>query len=823
MGGRTIQLGADERPLEGGWTLLVTESGRYEKPVDVHRPAVRLPAVVPGTIAAALATAGLYDIDNPQSLLDKDAWYFRSLEGEAKGPAILRFEGLATIAEVYLNGELRLTSTSMFECHELPVVLTGKDELAICFRALGPHLERKGPRARWRPQLIDHQGLRLVRTTLLGHMPGWCPSVHAVGPWRPVSLVRPAAHALSDFRLTATLGDHRQGILAASLDLAGEATTVRMSCNGVTASLTKADDGRFGGNLEIPSVEAWWPHTHGTPKLYGAELEIDGTKHSLGLVGFRTIAVDHGADGRDFAITVNGERIFCRGAVWTNADILRLPGDTESYAPWLSRAADAGINMIRIGGTMAYESGDFFRLCDRLGILVWQDFMFANFDYPVAEEAFADAVDREVADLLQSTQGSPSLAVLCGGSEVYQQAAMLGLPERIWRGPLFTDRLKAVSAGWRPDAVYVENSPSGGAMPFSPNEGVTHYYGVGAYCRPLEDARRADIRFAAESLAFAHVPQQAPLDRHLPVPAVHDPRWKARIPRDPGTSWDFEDIRDHYLQLLYDIDPARLRRENPSRYLDLSRAVTGEVVTETFAEWRRPGSSCNGALIWTFQDLLPGAGWGVIDSTGEPKPVWYAMKRAFRPVQLLLTDEGTNGLYLHAVNEAAVRRDVEIALTCLRDGRQTVVSGRRELSLASREAISLPATDLFGAFFDTTYAFRFGPPGHDVTMARMVDTGSGDLIAEAFHFPTGRKNAFFDAEISVTLRNTGEFWQLELESDRFAQSVHVEAEGFAVSDDWFHTGPGKRVLTLAPRNGTSPQTLPTGEISSLGSSRRWRF
>ncbi|MGO8658306.1 hypothetical protein ACC771_22335, partial [Rhizobium ruizarguesonis] len=81
--------------------------------------------------------------------------------------------------------------------------------------------------------------------------------------------------------------------------------------------------------------------------------------------------------------------------------------------------------------------------------------------------------------------------------------------------------------------------------------------------------------------------------------------------------------------------------------LDLSRAVTGEVIEETFAEWRRKGSACNGALVWTLQDLLPGPGWGVIDSTGEPKPVWYAMRRAFRPVQVVFTDEGTNGLDVH--------------------------------------------------------------------------------------------------------------------------------------------------------------------------------
>ena len=96
------------------------------------------------------------------------------------------------------------------------------------------------------------------------------------------------------------------------------------------------------------------------------------------------------------------------------------------------------MNMIRIGGTMTYESADFFRLCDRLGLMVWQDLIFANFDYPSADAAFVTSVDREIETFLSGIQGSPSLAVLCGGSEVYQQGAMLGLPERIWK----TDCLK---------------------------------------------------------------------------------------------------------------------------------------------------------------------------------------------------------------------------------------------------------------------------------------------------------------------------------------------------------------------------------------------
>lgn len=817
--------GADERPLEAGWFLQSTAPGAAATPHDLKGPGLRIAAPVPGTAAQALAQAGLFDPQRPTPLHDRDFWYFRSLAGEHPGPAVLRFGGLATIAEVYLNGRHMLISESMFESHDLQLTLTGDDELAICFRALEPHLQKRGPRARWRPQLADSQGLRLVRTTQLGRMPGWCPEIHPVGPWRGVSLIRPSVHALDDLTFNATLTEDGTGRLSVSFGLGrGTASDIRLHCAGREACLAADEKSVVRGTLEIPDVIPWWPHTHGTPHLHVASLLIDGHEHGLGLVGFRRLEIERGQDGRDFRLKVNGVEVFCRGAVWATADILRLSGDCDAYLPWLTLARQAGMNMLRVAGTMAYETPDFFRLCDQFGILVWQDLMFANYDYPFAEEGFRAHIEREVLQFLRGIQASPSLAILCGGSEVYQQAAMLGLPQAAWRSELFSDFLPKLAAFLSPGIPYVENSPCGGSVPFAVNEGVSHYYGVGAYCRPLEDARRADIRFAGECLAFAHVPQQQTLDRTLPVPPVVHPKWKERVPRDRGASWDFDDIRDHYLQLLYGFDPTRLRREDPARYLDFSRATTGEVLEETFAEWRRAESRCGGALVWTLQDLMPGAGWGVIDSTGEPKPVWHAMKRAFRPVQVVLTDEGTNGLDIHLINDGGRPVEAHLHIACLRQGLAPVVTGERAVVLEPRSTRMLHATDLFGAFFDTTYAFRFGPPSHDVTVARLVDVASGATVAEAFHYPLGRAAALHDSTISATLKAANDGWQLELSTDRLAQSVHISSDTHRAEEDWFHLAPSTtRSVRLHRRDDAGGDAGPSGTIAHLGSARHFSF
>ena len=806
----TYAFGAEVRRLDTGWSMTVCEAGAYARPGDLPAPLQSIPAMVPGTAAKALEAADLFDRHKPEPLIDRDIWYRCQLRDEPPGHAILRLEGLATIAEVFLDETLILSADSMFESHDVAVELTGDHTLSICFRALKPHLERTGPRARWRQRLINNQGLRLLRTTPLGFMPGWAPEIHAVGPYRPISLIRPGQTTLSDLSISATLAEDGTGLLSVRFACAGEPRAFRLSCGGQETAF-EVRDGICSGELRLPDAKPWWPHTHGEPSLYDVILRTDDEEVTLARTGFRSVSVDRGQDGDDFAVILNSKKIFCRGAVWTSADSVALSGDRATYEPWLKLAREAGMNMIRVPGIATYESEAFFALCDELGLMVWQDFMLANFDYPVADPAFVIHVKTEVAQFLERTQASPSLTILCGGSEIYQQGAMLGLPERIWKGQLCEELLRDFSADTRPDVPYVVNSPSGGALPFYPNAGVAHYYGVGAYKRPLEDARRANIRFAAECLAISNLAADEDLAGA-----------KAGIPRDTGADWDFEDVRDHYLGELYGVDPQQLRSTDFERYLSLSRIVTGEVMEASFAEWRRPGSSCHGALVFTFQDVMPGPGWGVVDVQGVPKPAWYALKRAFRPVLLVFADEGTNGLDIHMLNETAQMLPVRIEITCLRDGRVPVVGGQRELTLSPRCAESISSVALFGAFFDTTYAYRFGPPSHDVTVARLVDATDGAILAEAFHFPLGRGKAMRDSDIQVTLDQSGKDTRLELTADTLAQSVWIDCPGYRASDNGFHLAPGTiKTVRLTTLDGAPAH--PKGAVRALGASRSTEF
>jgi beta-mannosidase len=287
---------------------------------------------------------------------------------------------------------------------------------------------------------------------------------------------------------------------------------------------------------------------------------------------------------------------------------------------------------------------------------------------------------------------------------------MTGLTADRWENPLFDADLPDWTASSLPGVRYVRSSPTGGALPFHPGTGIAHYYGVGAYLRDLSDARLSNVRFAAECLALANVPDEETVDAFLApgqTPPTH-PRWKERVPRDNGVGWDFDDVRDHYLRLLHGVDPIALRSTDPGEYLRRSRDVTGEVMARTFAEWRRPGSSCNGAIVLMLRDLWPGAGWGLIDAEGRPKQALRSLRPILRESAAFLTDEGMNGLWLHIVDDGAVVADHGVTaqvlpLRCTPTG----------VTLSLRQHGSVCVDALMGRFSDSTYSYRFGPPPSD--------------------------------------------------------------------------------------------------------------
>jgi beta-mannosidase len=799
--GRVRAVSGHERLAVTAWEVCAVAPGAIAGPEGIDElPAGGWTAAAgPTTAAATLRAAGTWSLDGAARRFDEQDWWWRArvpLAPAAEREAlVLCLGGLATLADVWWNGAHVLASDDMFVAHELAVAAapSGDNELVIRCRALDGALAAKRPRPRWRVPMLEHQQLRWIRTTLLGRTPGWSPPAAAVGPWREVRVERRRGVIVEGLRLRAeVMGDAgvlgvicraRHAAGAMSIVLARDGREHRVELTG-TVGGTHEQVGR----LVVPDVARWWPHTHGEPACYDAHLEIGGATVELGPIGFRTIAIDHGARGDDFAVTVNGARVFCRGACWTPIDPVALDAPAAAVDAAVAQAADCGMNMLRVGGTMVYESDAFHDACDARGVMVWQDLMFANLDYPEDDAAFVATAEREVRQQLARLAARPSTTIVCGGSEVEQQAAMWGAPRERWAPRLFHDVLAKVAASEAPGVPYWPSSAHGGAFPHAPNAGTSSYYGVGAYLRPLDDARRSEVRFASECLAFANVPQQV-----APGARVHHPAWKARVPRDLGAGWDFDDVRDHYVARLYGVDCAAVRHADPDRHLALGRVATGEVMAAAFGEWRRARSATRGALIWFLRDLWSGAGWGVVDAAGAPKPCWYYVKRALAPVAVAITDEGTSGLAIHVVNDRPEVLRGELELAMFRAGEIAVGRATRAIEVPARGAIELGAAELLDHFMDLSYAYRFGPPTCDVVVARIGG-------AEAFHFPTGlARSRELDVGLSVLARPGA----LVVTTRRFAQSVQIELEGAGpdarLGDNYFHLAPGAEKIISVER------------------------
>jgi beta-mannosidase len=778
-------------------------------------------AQVPGTAAGTLRELGRWHWgEDDEDLLDGSDWWYRCRfdcpSGDLAGTWRLELDGLATVADVWLNGAHVLHSENMWVTHRIPISnLNPRNVLLLRFAALSPLLNQRRPRPRWRSLQLRSQNQRWYRTTLLGRVPGWSACGAPVGPWRPIRLLDIAAGALVAERQFETRCDGTTGIVRARVSLEGVAIgdTAQLSVGDHTVSTAVADvngESVIDVSVEVADAQRWWPHTHGEQPLYSVRLSIGGHELDLGRLGFRTVEVDREDGG--FSISVNGVPVFCRGAFWMPPDVVSLHAPESALRESFRHVVDGGMNMLRIGGYVSYEDRRFWDLCDELGILVWQDCMLAGFD-PPEEPDFVESVRVEVTQELRKLQGRPSLAIVCGSSEMQQQAAMFGLSSDRYHSPLLEETIPALVQDALPGMPYVVSSPTGGELPFEPGEGVAHYFGVGAYLRPVSDARTAGVRFAAECLSFGIPPERLTVERSFGSANVagHHPIWKAGVARDSGTSWDFEDVRDDYVRHIFDVDPFRVRYADPERYLDLGRAVVAHLMSTVMADWRCIQSSCAGALILSWHDLCPGAGWGLLDSNTIPKAPWFALRRVLAPVATLITDDGLAGLRVHVVNDHSSRLEGELRLTLYNANGAAVEEAISPIKVDGHSEQHWNAATLLGGFRDLTNAYRFGPPAYDLVRARLE---AGDTVSEAFHLPLGLgRRQEPDLGLEAHAAPGRDNWQLTVLTRRFAQWVVIDVPGFAAQDSWFHLAPGsQRTVVLRPLDG-SP--TPKGRVRAV--------
>ena len=754
---------------------------------------------------------------------DFDWWFvseFKEPAATSLNKAVIHFPPIATIAEVWLNEKPILNSQSMFFSNTITdCEFAEQNRLVICIRGISSLLNQKLPRPRWKTKLVKQQGLRWIRTSLLGHISAWTPKQPIAGILGTVEIESRCQVVKKS--ISASVIDSNGVIkLSAELFSADQITSLQLSVNNKTINLNFIQQDttiQIDDVIELDNFEYWWPHTHGVPNCYSLTLRIEFANRtenvSLDTIGFRRIDVDQ--DSGRFAFHINDKPVFVRGVCWTISSMKYWHQNESLMLRQLQAVKMSGANMIRVVGTGDYQSDFFYETCSRLGILVWQDFMFANMDYPTDDESFNKLILKEVQYQATRISQYPCLALFCGNSEVEQQARMLGLSTEEASNEFFDKSLPELLHVTVADTQYISSTPTGGAMPFHLNVGPSHYYGVGAYRRPLLEVRQHDVRFAAETLGFSNIPHQTTLNEIFSgdTPVVHDPRWKLGCPRDSGTGWDFDDIRDHYFRQLFDRDPNEVRYSDPEQYLTLSRVTCGEVMLQVFNEWRRAGSGNSGGLIWFYKDLVPGAGWGIIDSNNNKKATYYYLKRAWQPVNVFITDEVFQGININLINESQHNFKGQLKLIALNNFNNPIIDHEMRVELLPSQNIAINADKVIDQFFDITNVYRFGPKKIHVFCAILMQ--DGNVVNRAFYYPDKIPVALGSPEIKAELNYlTTDTLQLTVHSTGFVYAANVEVSGYEASDNYFNLLPNQ--LTTIQLHQVEDVRRIKGFISAAG-------
>ncbi|WP_020167300.1 MULTISPECIES: glycoside hydrolase family 2 protein [Methylotenera] len=793
------------------FSYLTTEDGVYEIPADIPKDAIFNVTTVPGTITSN-------DVQKDAQLDQYDHWVCISFNATTHSNTVnfLQFDGLLTHADVFLNGNLIVQSRNAFQTHLVNVSahLQANNQLYICFRAIAPLLAKKQARGRHSTKLVNERHLRFIRTPTLGYMLGFASATKLIGAYRPISLVTQQQFLVQSSQIDTHLSLPNTGVFTLNLQLKSLVKSPESVILLVIDESTQTQVAHYPVNIsqqqdmiyikasgDVQNVAAYWPHTHGKPQRYLFKLVLDtDCEIQLGLYGFRQFSrVDN-------QINMNGTPIFLRGACWTPMSPANLQTSAEDLRERLNLLKRAGINMLRIPGNMPYECDDFYQLCDALGILIFQDFAFTNFDYPDTDTDFVASVTVEATQFLNKHGNRACLSILAGNSEVAQQASMMGLDLNQLGNPIFDDVLKGLSAQFAPNVTYISSSPMSDTIPFhvGNNNGSSHYYGVGGYMRDFDDARLFKGQLIAECLAFSHVPEESSLIQFFnqELLPTHHPHWKEGVPRDNGAGWDFADITDYYVEQLFGVNVKSLRATQPQRYLDLCRAASCEVVERTMAIFRSNAPKGRAALVWLLHDLKPGAGWGYIDSFGVPKSPFYGLARASQPITVLFVDEGLEGLAVYLANDSAELLDYQLEIALITAEGSLFERATQACQLTPRSVKRISVDAFLGRFVDSSYAYRFGARGFVATVAKLTNLDGEIISQKVFVEPSLTLENRQDVDIVATLKQVEiDCYCLSLSTNKPAFFVTIDVPNCTLSDNYFHLMPSYSMqITLTSRD-----------------------
>jgi len=764
-----------QRPIHSGWRVRAASG-----PAPAAIASAVIPAAVPGVVHLDLMRAGLipdpYLDDNESTLtwIGLVDWTYdttftlRADELAAASVHELVFEGLDTVATVSLNATVIADVANQHRGYRFDVtrlLREGENHLIVAFRSPVKYADAQGLALGARPRAYPTP-FDAIRKSACSFGWDWGIATSTSGIWRPVRLESWSMARLDEVRVRATpAGDG--GVVEAVVTVRRADAAGAAPAAAAAAGAGASDEAELGLDLEVAGVHAtvvvlpgsseaivrveldhvdrWWPAGYGDPVLYevrvrlgAADSELDATTRR---VGFRDLRwnTESDADGTPFQLIVNDQPVFVKGANWIPDDAFPVRVDRARYRQRLHQAKSAGLNLIRVWGGGIYEADAFYELCDELGLLTWQDFLFACAAYS-EEEPLRSEVAAEARENVARLAHHASLCLLTGNNENlwgYEDWGWkLRLDGRTWGAYYYHELFPTLIEELAPHVPYAPGSPfsPGGEHPNDERHGTVHVWDLWNQ-KDWPHYRDTAPRFVAEFgwqgppawSTLTRAIRDDPLTPESPGMIVHQKAIDGNVKLTDG-------LVRHYRV------PDDMETWHWAMQLNQANAVSCAL-----DHYRSHAPTTAGAVVWQLNDCWPVTSWAAIDGDGREKPLFHAIRNAFAPRVVTLQPRG-DGLTAVVGNDTADAWQGELAFE-LRgfDGsvrRRAVVA----IAVAPRcsETVRVPTQ-----------------------LAEATDAASDVLVAEL----TGVRGLWFFAE-----PRDSDLGRAELEVE-----VRADGDGFAVA------------------------------------------